>query len=318
VEAADAIPGEVSLRSHRSKRRVSTTSSRGHQSLAMFLTQPAIGPIMSIREVGPGGCIMGVRHILRRLLRVTVRAVVLAALVLAVTACRGGEVAGKAAGAWGDDVVRALSRARGHATALDDVARGGRGVVDDAGRGLDDLARTAPQNRTAEQTRLLNQLLQTRAAIGLVGTAIGDANRVAAALPDDAARVAAATARLNVGDDLSRMSHQVLQDVACDAAAGFLFPSERDALEQAGHQRVVPDVVDAAGQSIVDYVFQELAGILGGAVARNAVAWQQYADGILEKGNQYAAGMQGVIQSPNWTVTRAYYYYVRLCLAIPG
>jgi hypothetical protein len=258
---------------------------------------------------------MGVRDTPRRLLC----GLVLAALVLAVTACRGGgEVAGKAAGAWGDDVVRALGRARGNATALDDVARGGRGVVDDAGRSLDDLARTAPQNRTAEQTRLLNQLLQTRAAIGLVGTAIGDANRVAAALPDDAARVAAATSRSNVGDDLSRMSHHVLKDVACDAAAGLLFPSERAALEQAGHQRMVPDVVDAAGQSIVDYVYQELAGILGGAVARNAVAWQQYADGILEKGNQYAAGMQGVIQSPNWTVTRAYYYYVRLCLAIPG
>jgi hypothetical protein len=253
---------------------------------------------------------MGVRDTPRRLLC----GLVLAALVLAVTACRGG---GKAAGAWGDDVVRALSRARGNATALDDVARG-RGVVDDAGRSLDDLARTAPQNRTAEQTRLLNELLQTRAAIGLVGTAIGDANRVAAALPDDAARVAAATSRLNLGDDLSTVSRQVLKDVACDAAAGFLFPSERDGLEQAGHQRVVPDVVDAAGQSIVDYVFQELAGVLGGAVARNAVAWQQYADGILEKGNQYAAGMRGVIQSPNWTVTRAYYYYVRLCLAIPG
>ena len=174
-----------------------------------------------------------------------------------------------------------------------------RGVVDDAGRGLDDLARTAPKNRTAEQTRLLNELVQTRAAIGLVGTAIGDANRVAAALPDDAARVASATSRLNVGDDLSRMSRQVLEDVACDAAAGFLFPSERDGLEQAGHQRVVPDVADAAGQSIVDYVFQELAGILGGSVARNAVAWQQCAGGILEKRNQYAAGMQGVIQSPN-------------------
>jgi hypothetical protein len=120
-----------------------------------------------------------------------------------------------------------------------------------AGRGLDDLARTAPKNRTAEQTRLLNELVQTRAAIGLVGTAIGDANRVAAALPDDAARVAAATSRLNVGDDLSRMSRQGLEDVACDAAAGFLFPSERD--------------------------------------ARNAVAWQQYAEGILEKGNQDAA-----------------------------
>jgi hypothetical protein len=39
---------------------------------------------------------------------------------------------------------------------------------------------------------------------------------------------------------------------------------------------------------------------------------------ILERGNQYAAGMQGVIQSPNWTVTRAYYCSVRLCLAIPG
>jgi hypothetical protein len=39
---------------------------------------------------------------------------------------------------------------------------------------------------------------------------------------------------------------------------------------------------------------------------------------MLEKSNQYAAGMQGVIQSPNWTVTRAYYDNVRLCLAIPG
>jgi hypothetical protein len=280
---------------------------------------------------------MGVRDNLRCLLRgptrpeagpdrgswsarnVAVRGLVLAALVLNVPACRGGgEVAGKAAGAWGDDVVRALSRARGNATSLDDVGRGGRGVVDDAQRNLDDLARTAPQNRTAEQNRLLNELLQTRVAISLVGTAITDANRVAAALPDDAARIAAATSRLNTSDDLSKMTWRVLEDVACDAAAGFLFPSERDALEQAGHQRVVPDVVDAAGQSIVDHVFRELAGVLGGAVARDAVAWQQYAEGILDKGNQYAAGMQGLIQSPNWTVTRAYYYYVRLCLAIPG
>jgi len=201
---------------------------------------------------------------------------------------------------------------------LDDVARGGRSVVDDAGRNLDDLARTAPQNRTAEQTRLFNELLQTRTAMSLVGAAVADANRVAATLPDDAARVAAATSRLNITDDLSRMSRRVLEDVACDAAARFLLPSERDGLEQAGHPRVVPDVVHATGQSIVDYVFRELAGILGGAAARDAVAWQQYANGILEKGNQYAAGMRGLIQSPNWTVTRAYYYYVRLCLAIPG
>jgi hypothetical protein len=88
------------------------------------------------------------------------------------------------------------------------------------------------------------------------------------------------------------MTWRVLEDVACDAAAGFLFPSERDALEQAGHQRVVPGVVDAAERSIVDYVFRELAGVLGGAVARDAVAWQQYAEGILDKGNQYAAGMR--------------------------
>jgi hypothetical protein len=63
---------------------------------------------------------------------------------------------------------------------------------------------------------------------------------------------------------------------------------------------------------------QELAGIFGGGLARNAVAWQQYVDGILERSSEYAAGMQGVIQSPNWAVTRAYYYYVRMCLAIPG
>lgn len=88
---------------------------------------------------------------------------------------------------------------------------------------------------------------------------------------------------------------------------GLLFPAERDGLEQAGYQRGVPDLVDAAGQSIVDHVFQELAGILGGGLARTAVAWQRYADGILDKSSQYAAGMQGIIQSPNWAVTREYY-----------
>jgi hypothetical protein len=243
------------------------------------------------------------------------RGLLLAALVPTLTACGGG---GKAVGTWGDDVVRTLGRVRGNATSLDDVARGGRGAVDDAGNSLDDLARTAPQNRTAEQARLLDQLIQTRAALSLVGVAIGDAGRVAAALPDDAARIASQTARLNITDDLSRMSHRVLEDVLCDAAAALMLPAEQDGLEQAGHQRVVPDVVDAAGQSIVNHVFQQLAGFLGGPVARNAVAWQQYADGILEKRNQYVAGMQGLIQSPNWNVTRAYYYYARLCLAIPG
>jgi hypothetical protein len=258
---------------------------------------------------------MGVQDTVRSL----ARGLVLAALVLTVAACSsGGKVAGKAAGAWGDDAVRVLARARGNATAMDDVAHGGRDVVDDAGRSLDDLARTAPQSRTAEQARLLNEVIQTRAAMSLVGTAIADADRVAVALPDDAARIAAATSRINNTGELSRISRQVLEDVACDAAAGLLFPSERDGLEQAGHQRAVPDLVDAAGQSVVDHVFQELAGTLGGGLARNAVAWQQYADGILEKSSQYAAGMQGVIQSPNWAVTRAYYYYVRMCLAIPG
>jgi hypothetical protein len=137
----------------------------------------------------------------------------LIALALISAGCRGGEVAGKAAGAWGDDVVRALSRARGNATAADDLTRGGRGLVDDARTSLDDLARAAPQNRTAEQARLYTELLQTRAAISLVGAAMTDANRIAAALPDNAARIASATSQLNISDDLSRISREVL--VSC-------------------------------------------------------------------------------------------------------
>jgi hypothetical protein len=255
--------------------------------------------------------------------RVAARVLVLTALVLTAAGCGGGgqaagRAASKATGAWGDDVARALGRARGSVTSLDDVARGGRGLADDTGRSLDDLARAAPQNRTAEEARLLADLRQTRVAIGLVGTAMADANRVAAALPDDAARIAAATSRPDIADEVSRLSQHVLQDVACDAAAALLFPGERDSLEQSGHPRAVPDTVEAAGQSIVNFVYQQLAGALGGGAARSAVAWQQYASGILEKRDQYLDGMRGVIQSPNWTVTRAYYHYVRLCLALPG
>jgi hypothetical protein len=235
----------------------------------------------------------------------------LIALVVTLTGCPGGSQ-------WVDDATRGLTNARRSVQSADDLAHGGRAVLDDSTRTLDDLVQNAPDNLNSEQSRIITQITQTKLAIAQARLAIVTADNAAAALPQDAADVAAAaTSQADAQITLTDVTRTVLQDVACDIAIDHLSREEKDELEADGQRRLVPDVVEPTAESVMNYADRELARLVGGRYLHQFVAWRQYANSFLEKRDQYIAGVQGVIESPTWTVTRAYYYYARLCLKPP-
>jgi hypothetical protein len=251
-------------------------------------------------------------------------------LVLATAAgCRGG-----GGGGAGTALIDDLSRALGEASDLGDLGAVVRQDVAVArtGQRLGSLLDDVPANPPSELSALADKARRAQEAIVQVDDAMRHAGTAAASLPragDEAATAAVSEVIWDsqslraLWDRLADHGSDIARDVACDLSWGELKPEEQDLINAAIDEGSVTvsyteEVATATADAIDDAAHRAVAADFGEQVA-GVVGWAQYGSGILEKVHDLLGpDLDREIVAPDFTRTRALYFWARVCLAPPG
>lgn len=253
-------------------------------------------------------------------------------LVLATAVgCRGGGGGGGtgAGTALADD----LSKALGQASDLGDVGAVVRQDVAVArtGQRLGSLLDDVPANPPSELSALADKARRAQEAVVQVDDAMRHAGTAAVSLPSAGDEAAAAAVSEVIWDPqslralrdrLSAHGSDIAQDVACDLSWGELKPEEKDQINAAideGSVRVsyTEEVATSTADAIEEAGYRAVAAEFGEQVA-GVVGWAQYGIGILEKVHDLLGeDLDREIVAPDFTRTRALYFWARVCLAPP-
>ncbi|SDF22078.1 hypothetical protein SAMN05660485_02915 [Blastococcus fimeti] len=264
-------------------------------------------------------------HGMHRTLRVVV--LLLVALLCSAAGCFRSAPSGGAG--LIDDLGRAASQA-------DELAELGVVVGDDVavpatrtrlGGLLDDV----PDDPSAELAAAAQRARQAQAALDAAEDALAQAELAARELADsgDAAATAAVEEitgppleRVRLRDQLAARGKEIVHEIACETAWDELKPAEQEQIDSALQEGSVlltyVNSLQANTESAVDdAVYRDIAAHWGERVA-GLVDWFQYGKGILEKATDLVGDdLDEPIVGLDVTMSRAWLYWARLCLAPP-
>jgi hypothetical protein len=254
------------------------------------------------------------------------------AMVLLLVGC--GEVRGLLGGAdeaakWFPKAERVAAEAHG-GSAFKSLRLG-----DDTGRArVGQLAEQAPKRLNPQQTQTLNELRALTAFYQSVDDAARAGPSRMAVAEATVERVARESYYAGVQPYaefeawLIRQGKSILKDVACDLAWKYMNAGERVSIRQDayanGYRRIpadeVPDVELLAPAAAVDAIKGKLISAFEKKYApAQIVDWFNYAKGLYGKADEVVNDGTVTIPYPNGpTVTRAFIYYVKICLALPS
>ena len=247
-------------------------------------------------------------------------AVLLTASIVACTACSAAD---DAARAYAGQLSRAvgntgaklknpapwLQEGKSASSQADDLSRS----LASAPEGLTDDARNIP-----ELSQALARAQQTQNAIREVDSAAAQAGTIGTGLKQDAALSARrhATGFWNARDEqtMSSLGEQVLKDVLCSMATDVLAPEEAEDVQK------YPTAFSYLGDKSSEAITRALLERAAGRVSRLFGAgfkWGAYAADLADDAARHQKSIAGQISSPDWTLTRAYIFVVRNCMAPP-
>jgi hypothetical protein len=235
---------------------------------------------------------------------------------LALTSCSGaGGAASASLGSgpittWVEDVARALQRGVPEGRVITgskpllEAPAGARSAE------LDRLIQSAPPPTVdPEVAQLLRTLQARRAATVLTREALDADQRSVVAVE---ATALASSDYPSVRDELRTIGDDVVKDLACDALLDQLQPSEQQEAADSGTPIWVR-IGKPALQAIENVTARRLSSGFG-----QYVAWVNWGSGIAENADDIVSAAQNTASTPEAVHTRAFYYYVRICLAHPS
>lgn len=264
---------------------------------------------------------------MRRRLVLVLLTLVLLPLIAA--RCPGGASGGEQAAKWVPNAERAVSAARIPSVYKrlqlgDDAARArARSLVDDA-------PEVRPNTNEATVLTRITTLRDFYVSVDAAAAAImrrwQDADAVVEGLVDGSV-LPGAQPSTKFRDYLIRKTKAVLKDVTCDLAWKFMTVTEANTINaelyDKGYTRTATNEVNgvakmtekAAVEAIRNAVIIDAAKFF---IPGRVIAWGSYAFGLYGKAKGMVEDGNTNIPHPNGAVTRAFVYYVRLCVQPPG
>lgn len=194
-------------------------------------------------------------------------------------------------------------------------------------RSLDDLLGRAPREPSQELTQVLSRAEQARAALGEVQAVQQQADSALAQLPASADEVAAESTEVRqYREVIADTVEDLATEVACELGFDGLAPGEQDEVKRdlAGNE-VVLTYAGRAGAATLEAVTSAGQEALAERVSPEAgrfVRWSNFGSGVFQKAQGLMPGSSGQlgepIVAPDWSHTRALYYWARVCLKLPS
>jgi hypothetical protein len=240
--------------------------------------------------------------------------VVIAAFAVTAAGC------GPTTAAWIDTVGKAIEDSRGTAQDADAIIVSGRSKIDSALENATKTAKAKPSNPSPEEINVAKKLEQTQTALNQVVAVIEKADATKADLSPSANKAVSVTftdrGYLLVRSKLEEMGRDILYDITCGFAEQYLNPADAMRL-RSRYQRIPAHLAEATEKSLQEYVERRLANLVGGPSYGRMLAEIRFADNLLSLASNYTAGLDQQVEFPTWPTTRAYFYYIRLCLRPP-
>jgi hypothetical protein len=212
-------------------------------------------------------------------------------------------------------------------------------VLDDASRTkLNKVIADAPPNLSGEAASVRSNLLAAKSYQDTVLGLMSDVQRRSDVAVSDMRNVAArsvtsnatTTIRTKIVDFLYEHGAAVIKDVACDLYWQAMTSNEqgwaRTDILRYGYQPTAPNFINNAGSltssallTAIENDAETFALRFLPAGYANFVLWFNYGSGVIDKVNQLTSDRRYLVAYPNGgQITRAWFYYVQLCMRPPG
>lgn len=191
----------------------------------------------------------------------------------------------------------------------------------------DDLTRALAKTRTelTDESRMLPEVAEQlrqgealQAAIQEADAAAVVAGDIGASLASDAQRIVSRSATVrSPGEEetVAALGEDVLQDLICSVATDIMAPEEKSEADK--QSSAFSYMADKSSTAIYKALTARAAGRLG-AVFSRGFQWGTYGADLATDANRHIASIRGQIESPDLTVTKAYIYMAKVCLAPPA